>query len=269
MSDVTEAEGSEAREPTLEESEFITEGYALSALVNLVLVLADNKYFLGRRVSEWCPGGPSLESAVAAAAIAQEELGHARALYPLLDEMPLTEVPAPLQSGTERQRKYSVSFLAEPLPTWPHVVAALALIDTALATMFDALTESRYEDLRKRAARIPSEERFHRKYADGRVRDLVRTDGGRRVLQERVDELLPEMLCWFGPSGERGVEELKREGLLARDSDGLRQAYLDDIAPLLQDSGLDLHLARERDRWTYQQELPWDSWNQLQRRLER
>lgn len=252
-----------------EERDFITEGYALSALVNLVLVLADNKYFLGRRVSEWCPGGPSLESAVAAAAIAQEELGHARALYPLLDEMPLTEAPAPLQSGTERQRRYSVGFLEERLPTWPHLVAALALVDTALSTMFDALTDSRYEDLRKRAARIPGEERFHRKYSDGRVRDLVRTEGGRRALQERVDELLPEMLCWFGPSGERGVEELKREGLLALDSDGLRQSYLDSIAPLLQDSGIDLHVVREGDRWTYQEELPWDRWNQLQRRLER
>src|SRR3954466_14209802 len=77
------------------ETEFVAEGYALSALVNLILVLADNKYFLGRRLSQWCPGGPSLESAVAAAALAQEELGHARALYPLLEAMPVTEAPAP------------------------------------------------------------------------------------------------------------------------------------------------------------------------------
>jgi ring-1,2-phenylacetyl-CoA epoxidase subunit PaaC len=267
---VPDARIAAAREPTLEESErsdFITHGYALSALVNLILVLADNKYFLGRRVSEWCPGGPSLESAVAAAAIAQEELGHARALYPLLDEMPLAEVPVPLQRGAERERKYSVRFLGEPLPTWPHLVAALALIDPALTTMFRALSDCRYEDLRKRAARVPGEEAFHRKYADGRVRDLARSEGGRRALQERVDELLPEMLCWFGPSGERGVEELKSEGMLSLDSDGLRQAYLDDVAPVLQEGGIDLHAQRDDDRWTYG-ELPWDRWNQLQRRLE-
>jgi ring-1,2-phenylacetyl-CoA epoxidase subunit PaaC len=256
-----------AEPDNLQRTPFIAEGFALSALVNLVLVLADNKYFLGRRLSEWCPGGPSLESAVAAAAIAQEELGHARALSPLLEEMPLAEVPAPLQRGAERQRKYSVRFLEEPLPTWTHVVAALSLVDPALTTMFKALADCRYEDLRNRARRIPGEESFHRKYADGRVRDLARAAGGRRALQERVDELLPEMLCWFGPAGERGVEELKREGLLALDSEGLRQAYLDDVAPVLQEGGIDLHVTREGDRWAYP-ELPWDRWNQLQRRLE-
>ena len=86
----------------------VAEGRALQALVNLILVLADNKYFLGRRLSEWCPGGPSLESSVAAAALAQEELGHARALYPLLEEMPVTEAPGPLQRGDERDRRYVV-----------------------------------------------------------------------------------------------------------------------------------------------------------------
>src|SRR3954466_14239923 len=68
---------------------------ALAGLVNLIVVLADNKFFLGRRLSEWLSGGPSLESAVALAAISQEELGHARALYPLLEEMPIVDTPAP------------------------------------------------------------------------------------------------------------------------------------------------------------------------------
>jgi len=235
----------------------VAEGRALQALVNLILVLSDNKYFLGRRLSEWCPGAPSLESSVAAAALAQEELGHARALYPLLEEMPVTEAPGPLQRGDERERRYVVSFLDEPLGTWAHVVAALALVDPALTVMFNALRESRFEDLRKRAARIPGEEEFHRKYADGRVRDLARTDGGRTELQARVDELLPEMLCWFGPDGEPGVEELKREGLLSSNSAELREEYLRQVSPVLEQAGLTLKT----------DDLPWDRWNQLQRRL--
>ena len=50
----------------------------------LLASLADNKYLLGRRYAEWCTGAPKLESAVAAAAMAQDELGHARSFYPLL-----------------------------------------------------------------------------------------------------------------------------------------------------------------------------------------
>src|SRR5215211_1956398 len=58
------------------------------ALYALLSTLADNKYVLGRRYVEWCTGAPMLESAVAAAAMAQDELGHARSFYPLLRGFP-------------------------------------------------------------------------------------------------------------------------------------------------------------------------------------
>ncbi len=44
----------------------------------LVGSLADNKAALGRRYAEWAVSAPTLESAVAAAAMAQDELGHSR-----------------------------------------------------------------------------------------------------------------------------------------------------------------------------------------------
>jgi ring-1,2-phenylacetyl-CoA epoxidase subunit PaaC len=230
---------------------------ALAGLVNLIVVLADNKFFLGRRLSEWLSGGPSLESAVALAAISQEELGHARALYPLLEEMPLVDTPGPLQRGAERERKYCLSCLAEPWEWWADVVAALILVDPALTVLFRALEESRYDDLRQRAARVPGEEAFHRKYADGRVRDLARTDAGRETLQRRIDWMLPEVLMWFGPSGEPGVTALKAQGLLALDNDEMRAAFREEVGPVLEENGLRME----------EGELPWERWNGLQRRL--
>lgn len=230
---------------------------ALAALINLVVVLADNKFFLGRRFSEWLSGGPSLESAVALAAIAQEELGHARALYPLLEDMPLVDTPGPLQRGAERERKYCMTCLSEPWDWWAEVVAALILVDPALTVLFRALESSRYDDLRQRAARVPAEEVFHRKYADGRVRDLARTDQGRDTLQRRIDRMLPEVLMWFGPSGEPGVTALKSQGLLALDNDEMREAFQADVFPILEENGLRVDVG----------ELPWSRWNSLQRRL--
>jgi ring-1,2-phenylacetyl-CoA epoxidase subunit PaaC len=229
----------------------------LAALVNLVVVLADNKFFLGRRVSEWLSGGPSLESAVALAAIAQEELGHARALYPLLEEMPLVDTPGPLQRGAERDRKYCMSCLAEPWEWWADVVVALILVDPALTILFRALESSRYDELRQRAARVPAEEAFHRKYANGRVRDLAHTDHGRETLQRRIDGMLPEVMMWFGSSGEPGVTALKAQGLLALDNDEMREAFGADVSPTLEENGLGFEVG----------ELPWERWNSLQRRL--
>lgn len=230
---------------------------ALAGLVNLVVVLADNKFFLGRRFSEWLSGGPSLESAVALAAISQEELGHARALYPLLEEMPLVDTPGPLQRGAERERKYCMSCLSEPWEWWADVVAASILVDPALTILFRALEHSRYEDLRQRAARVPAEEAFHRKYADGRVRDLARTEQGRQTLQRRIDWMLPEVLMWFGPSQETGVDALKDQGLIGLDNDEMREAFRADVFPTLE----------ENDLRVQEKELPWERWNSLQRRL--
>jgi ring-1,2-phenylacetyl-CoA epoxidase subunit PaaC len=242
----------------------VAEAWAPAA-VNLLLVLADNKYWLGRHLSEWAVGAPSLEVAVACAAIAQGELGQARVLYPLLAELPF---PGPVDPA-ERRRAYHVSMLDAPFPTWSHAVAALLLVDGATTTMLAALRDGRYQALARRVPRMLEEEEFHRDFADGRVRELVQLPGGLGQLQARVDEALEELLCWFGPPGEQGVDTLQGEGLLSSGNETLRQAYLDRIGPLLQEVGVELRLGRDQasGRWE-DLKLPWERWNRLQRRLE-
>jgi 1,2-phenylacetyl-CoA epoxidase catalytic subunit len=241
---------------------------ALGAIVNLIAVLADNKYYFGRALSEWAVGAPTLENSVGCAAIAQEELGHCRALYPLLNELPFEGGPTPLEREADRARRYCVGYLNEPLPTWPHMVAALALIDTATLTLIEALVGSAYGNLARRVSRMPGEERFHMDFVEGRVNEIASFDGGLTQLSEQVQWLLPEMLCWFGPQGEPGVEVLKRESLLAADNEEMRQSYLDRVAPMLQEAGVELAVHRDdrQERWEYG-ELPWKKWNALQRCL--
>ncbi|MDR7486407.1 MAG: Phenylacetic acid catabolic protein [Armatimonadota bacterium] len=242
---------------------------ALPALVNLIVVLADTKYFLGRRISEWAPGAPFLEASVACAAIAQEDLGHSRAIYPLLEDLPYPNRPQPLERETDRERRYCVRFLDAPHPTWSHVVATCALVDTAVTTMFGALVGSRYEALASRVRRALDEERAHLGYAESLVRRLAASAQGAAALQARVDEALPEMLCWFGPAGEAGVEALRAEGYLSAGNDALRQAYLQRVAPLLLEVGVRLPVRWNLEDGTWEvPPLPWERWNPIQRRLE-
>jgi 1,2-phenylacetyl-CoA epoxidase catalytic subunit len=107
-------------------------------------------------------------------------------------------------------------------------------------------------------------------YAESLVRQISYEERGRRLLQERVDELFPEMLCWFGPDGEPGIESLRAEGLASMGNEEMRQRYLDRVVPLLQGCGIEVPVKRNEsdDAWEYG-ELPWSRWNQLQRRLER
>jgi ring-1,2-phenylacetyl-CoA epoxidase subunit PaaC len=229
-----------------------------AALANLVVALADNKYFLAHRLAAWGVGAPALESAVACTAIAQEEAGHARGLYSLLEDLPSEMRPVPLEREDDRARRYAVSFLLDESTSWYRGVAALALIDFAMTTLLEACADSSFAELRKRADRILGDERFHLRFVEGRLRELAASPAEASALEDELAALLPETLCWFGPSGEQGLELLVAAGIVSRGNDELRERFLDGLRAQSEKAGLRLPEVGE---------LPWERWSSLERRL--
>ena len=84
-----------------------------AVLLNLLLQLADNKYVLGKRYAEWVNSAPMLEAAVAAAAMTQDELGHARSLYPLFRTFP--DAPPVLKKEEDRTDLINIAFFGSTL----------------------------------------------------------------------------------------------------------------------------------------------------------
>src|ERR1700676_3476676 len=82
-----------------------------AALFGVLSSLADNKQAIGRRYAYWCNGAPALEAAVAAAAMTQDELGHARTLYPLLEDFTQAEADPRQVEPTSRTLRYSEAAL--------------------------------------------------------------------------------------------------------------------------------------------------------------
>ena len=232
------------------------------ATANVVVALADNKYFLAHRLAAWGVGAPTLESAVACTAIAQEEAGHARGLYSLLEDFPRDVAPLPLERENDRERKYALSYLVEPTSSFVRGVAALTLADRACTVLVEAVSDSSFEGMKKRATRILADERFHQRYADGRVRELAQFP----ALERELAALLPETLCWFGPDGEPGLELLVEAGIVSQRNEELRQAFLRKLAAVTEPAGIDLAIAAYDGTWTYP-ELPWSQWSNLERRL--
>lgn len=233
-------------------------------IANLLGVIADNKYHLGRWLSQWAVGAPGLESAVAAAGIAQGHLGQARALYPLVDELIDGGFARPDEGRT---RRYNMAAVDEPFATWGTAVATMFLVDPALDVVLQALSPPS-EDQTRRLDRVLDESRFNAEFARGRLIELTqRWEHGRSHLTSGLADVLPEVLCWFGPPDEEGVATLKSAGVLSTDGAGMRAAYLDVVAPVLLDNGYDLGLSGQPGAWTHE-ELPWMQWNPLQRRLE-
>jgi ring-1,2-phenylacetyl-CoA epoxidase subunit PaaC len=204
-----------------------------AALGRLVVSLADTKFFLGRRVADWSVGAPELESAVACAAVAQEELGHARVLYPLLADPPSDPPVGSLEREEDRTVRFCPQFLTRPWGTWPEAVVGLALVDTALTVALASATASAHEELARRATRIVEEERFHAVFAWGRLRALLAGGSARRT-EALLVERLQEVLEWLG-SATAGSDALKALGVLDADGLQLRERYLrrvqEELAP--------------------------------------
>jgi phenylacetate-CoA oxygenase PaaI subunit len=224
---------------------------------DLILVLADNKHQLGLRYAEWATGAPTLEAATAAAAMAQAELGHARALLPLLREFPAV---AQTLADEERQPTRFAALLDAPFATWADFVAANALFDGALTAFFAALVESGYAPLRGRAKKIVEEERYHAAHGAGWLRQLGQAGGAPRVvIEEAVASIWPETLCLFGPDDDPTVGALHRAGVIAASPGELRERFLAQARELLARASLTTQPAHD---------LPWARWDATKRRLD-
>ena len=138
------------------------------ALARLLITLADNKYRLGLRYAEWCTGAPALEAAVAAAALTQDELGHARSIYPLMRDF--ANPPAEFKEDeAQREAFLNMSCLENSFESWADFVAAGSITDQMLSVVIEAAAESAYAPLKQRAAKMMQEEYFHRPVHRGLV----------------------------------------------------------------------------------------------------
>jgi phenylacetate-CoA oxygenase PaaI subunit len=241
-----------------------------AALFAVLSSLADNKQALGRRYAYWCNGAPALEAAVAAAAMTQDELGHARTLYPLLEDFTQAEADPSQVEPMTRTFQYHVASLDHDFQGWSDFVATNFLLDTALTTFFAAAQQSSYEPLRQRSRKIVQEERIHEMHADGWVRRLAKAGGAvRATLAASLYGLWDETLCWFGPEDDATMHSLYREGIIDATPDELRRRYLQKIMPTLSNLEIDVPAFFDADTksWELRQPLPWKNWDPVARRV--
>src|SRR6266704_2123146 len=240
-----------------------------AALFAVLSSLADNKQAIGRRYAYWCNGAPALEAAVAAAAMTQDELGHARTLYPLLEDFNQVELDPSQVEPMTRTFHYHLAYLDHDFQGWSDFVATNFLLDMALTTFFAAAQNSSYEPLRQRARKIVQEERIHEIFADGWVRRLAKAGGAvRATLVSSLNRLWTETLCWFGPNDDPNMQQLYREGIIDATPDELRSRYLQKIMPTLSSLEIEVPVSFHTDtkRWELRQSLPWNSWDAITRR---
>jgi ring-1,2-phenylacetyl-CoA epoxidase subunit PaaC len=174
----------------------------VSERAQLLLQIADDELVLGWRDSEWTGIAPSLEEDVAFSSIAQNEIGHARALYELAaldlgttaDELAFDRAP----------EEYRCAPLVELRQLdWAHTIARHWLYETADELRLAALVASDDDEVAGLAAKMDREEVYHRMHAQMWA-DRLR---GEERFEAAVDELWPYALALLDSESRPALAE--------------------------------------------------------------
>lgn len=226
---------------------------ARACMVSLVGSLADNKAALGRRYAEWAVSAPTLESAVAAAAMAQDELGHARSTYPVLKALGADAGDESLDGSGNR-----LALLDSELPDWTAFIAANLLVDGVLTTFVAACVDSSVTQMAQRAKKILQEEGSHRVHAEAWAKRLCRAgDREREALLSRLDETWEQAARWIGPADDPGYRAALDAGMVGADPARQREQVRAWLVQLLAAEGVTFSLDEPTD---------WSAWDATTRR---
>ena len=213
----------------------------------LLLELADDELILGWRDSEWTGIATFLEEDVAFSSIAQNEIGHARALYALAAQD--LGGDADSLAFDRRPDEYRCAPLVQARlgGDWAGTIARHFLYETADAIRLEALKASDDAELAGLAAKMDREEVYHRLHAEMWASKLR--------LEPRFLAALDEQ--WPYALGVLDGEEQRRKlvarvhelGFEPRDAEPVERGLVDGFEPLWQEMTMVRRSAPAGTQW--------------------
>ncbi|UIP00587.1 phenylacetate-CoA oxygenase subunit PaaC [Halobaculum sp. CBA1158] len=206
------------------------------ALEELLFRLADDEFVHAERLTEWQIFAPTIESDLALANVAQDEFGHARLWYDLLQELGYTEEECiwrrPAGEWTH------ATLVERPFDDdgWGDAVVRTYLYDVAERIRLEALVDTSYAPLADRVGKALAEEEYHREHALSWLERLASDDDARERLQAAVDDLFAHALSLWCP-GEHEAE-IRAAGFRRESLTSMREEWLDTVVPTLEGYGL-------------------------------
>lgn len=201
----------------------VKQSAGLNAFIELVEAIADNKFILGDRLVEIGIGGPDIEAATSAIAMAQGELGHARILYNWTFDLKGHKGSKPevkCQTGKAFDGVVNIN-------SWLTLIAALYTVDVAQDLVLRSVLQARRADVVSRINKLMREQREHILYSRGWAKSLLNDRGAiPRKFNEALDQIIPEVEKWL--AGLDSNQALKEEGYLSEES-GLLEDFRKQI----------------------------------------
>ena len=222
-------------------------------MISLVGSLADNKAALGRRYAEWAVSAPTIESAVAAAAMAQDELGHVA-----LDLSGAGEGWACEREDAGFDADQPLVLLDSELPDWTSRRCQPRRRRGADHVRGRAALTARSTPLAQRARKILQEEGSHRVHAEAWAKRIARAGGDDlQLLVRRIEEMWAQAARWPGPDSDPGYRDAIAQGMVRDGPLAIRDRVRDWLTALLEGEGAAVSLPEPDD---------WSEWDAQHRR---
>lgn len=240
----------------VESVEHMSEGY-LSELKRILLISADTEllgavmYYpnlIARRVPDKTVG--------AFLAVIQDELGHAYVDYRMLEE--LGEDADHLVYGRaphEFRHPYAMDM---PYDTFAEVALVGAFMDRAgYVLLSDVFEHTSYLPWRRALVKVNKEESFHINFGVRNLRLLASDPQTRVETQRAIDWMFPLTVEWFGlPDDLKTHDKQLRYRLKGCTNDQLRQTWLAQVVPLVEELGFEVPARLDPGTNRYELDFP-------------
>jgi ring-1,2-phenylacetyl-CoA epoxidase subunit PaaA len=240
---------------TIESVDEMTEEYREN-LMHLMLMQADSELAGGYGYIPFITKAPTIEEKHTVAGMVEEEIGHGLIMYSLLRDLGI--------DVDERIRQHDKEFawrLANPeadigttrvgqdlrvnifyyaLETWADFVMFNFCMDRGAGHQLEDVRHSSYGPWRRAIQRIFAEEEDHVAHGELWVRRLAQDATTRKEAEEALDRWYLRTMNIFGrPQSPRNTL-YRKLGLKRRDNDEVRQAFAQEVKPIVEACGLNL-----------------------------
>jgi ring-1,2-phenylacetyl-CoA epoxidase subunit PaaA len=244
---------------TIESVDEMTEEYRTN-LIHLMLMQADSELAGGYGYIPFIAKAPTIEEKHAVAAMVEEEIGHGLIMYTLLrdlgvdvderirqhDEAFAHRLANPeADIGTKRVgQDLRVNIFYYPLDAWADFIMFNFCMDRGAGHQLEDVRSSSYGPWRRAIEHIFVEEEKHVAHGESWVRRLAEDPATRQEAQQALDKWYVRTMNIFGRPHTPNNALYRKLGLKRRDNDEVRQAFAQEVKPIVEACGLSLPVWR-------------------------
>ncbi|HEX7298668.1 MAG TPA: Phenylacetic acid catabolic protein [Solirubrobacteraceae bacterium] len=223
----------------------------LTGIRRILTVSADTELVSAPAYLRAARHAPALNNFGSAVSIIQDELAHAHIGYRLLGDLGV-DMATLIYEREPEQFKYPYAFDVA-LDSWHELVLANALYDQAgFVLLSDVHQSSTFGPWKRALAKVDKEETFHLRHGRTWVKKLCADPDHKRGLQGSLDWMFILTLEWFGLPDDQKRHGIQLEyGFKGKTNDELRQAWMAEVVPFMQEAGLHVpaHFDEDEERY--------------------